>query len=343
MIRDLENCDFLRRCQFCGFTAKTKIFTKNTQSYLSPVNMQKHAWFSTILLSTSQILTANSQEFAMLRQISEMFEERRQYNEQKHDSNNKTDTLAAFQARNSGRRGNGGRDSGERKVVEMFVSFSAIQNYGCWCAFEGLLPIRGPAQDPIDEFCRKLVQNYDCAKMDFGETCTLETEYVDVMAEVSNPFGKHQDYAWVAIKKWDFQKMTFLPYFLSFSNVILVYFALCSAKNTNPCAAASCAIDADFMRSVFNWLNSNSLSRDLSGYYGFTGDACRMKPEKPEKDDEEQFYGERPNKKETCCGEFPNRQIFMKRLNKKCCGESTYNTDLYDCCDDKSIQLIGTC
>ena len=161
------------------------------------VNMQKLAGL--VLVASSHI--ARCQEFAMLRQISEMFEERREFaDEHAKQPTNETDTLAMFQARNSGR-GKGNRDSGERKVVEMFVSFSAIQNYGCWCAFEGLLPIRGPAQDPIDTFCQKLVQNYDCARMDYGETCGLETPYTDVMATVPNPFGKHQDYAGVAIKK----------------------------------------------------------------------------------------------------------------------------------------------
>lgn len=91
------------------------------------------------------------------------------------------------------------------------------------------------------------------------------------------------------------------------------------------------------------YLNSNALSRELSGYYGFTGDACTLKPEKAETDDEEKFYGTRPNKRETCCGEFPNRNVFMKRLNKKCCGTTTYNTDMYECCGDSSIQMIGAC
>ena len=109
--------------------------------------MQKLAGL--VLVASSHI--AKCQEFAMLRQISEMFEDRREFaNEHAKQPTNETDTLVDWELRSSGRKGN--RDSGERKVVEMFVSFSAIQNYGCWCAFEGLLPIRGPAQDPIDTF-----------------------------------------------------------------------------------------------------------------------------------------------------------------------------------------------
>lgn len=49
-----------------------------------------------------------------------------------------------------------------------------------------------------------------------------------------------------------------------FSNVILVYLSLCQKHNKDPCAAASCAIDADFMRSVFNYSASTFSDKSVN-------------------------------------------------------------------------------
>merc|ERR1711879_357946 len=279
------------------------------------------------LLVLSQV--ARAQEFSLLRRISELFEQPQDFF---NEETNVTQPIIGFEARRGGGRQPPKKKS--QKMLNMFVSFSLVTEYGCWCNFMDRLPYRGTPQDDLDRFCQKRVQNFDCLAMDYGESCSVQSDYVDVMKKLPNPFGPKQDYVTHCTK----------------------------ANKNNPCGAMACAIDADFMRSVFNYLNRYQVSRHLMAMNDFTGEVCKIVPAKTDNsadrmvdvdyDEADQSYKsdgdrngrkDRPVKRETCCGEYPNRSIFMKRVNKKCCGVTTYNTDMYDCCADNSIQLIGAC
>lgn len=137
-----------------------------------------------------------------------------------------------MQGRNSKGGSRGLRD--DRKVIEMFT-MTAIQNYGCWCAFDGLLPIKGTPQDPADEYCHKWHASYDCITHDHGVNCSYEVPYNDVLVTLPSPFDNQLD-----------------------------YFEVCQTANSeDACAAHACTIDADFMRSIFNYLSSNSLNAGI--------------------------------------------------------------------------------
>jgi len=229
-------------------------------------------------------------------------------------------------------------EASDRKIIELFT-MSSLQNYGCWCRFNTYTPHRGTTMDILDQYCRIFFLNYDCMVNDFGQSCDVSyTEnYNDTITTASDPFNPATDYA-----------------------------AICAAANPNDaCLASACTVDADFVRSVFNYLSQNSMDMTYSGFFGFDGTdgSCTrlatiaptsVPPAPP------QIFTQAPSsvgtgtpgsgvKKVDCCGDYPTRYPFHTQGgNVACCDSAvtTYNVNIMDCCNNTtpgSVALIGSC
>ena len=223
----------------------------------------------------------------------------------------------------------------DRKIMELFT-ISSVANYGCWCRFNMYKPYKGPAQDTVDEACEQWHKNYDCLHVDYSTNtpfcrCGEDTEYVDVITKVQDPFLLTTDYA-----------------------------AECATENAgDDCAINACHVDAVFIRHIVNHLSTSTLNMTLSGWYGFDGSACRTAsamvgttgapgmattgaPGVVTTDPA--ATTQTPMAATDCCGSYPER--FPYKLNngaRACCVDTTYNVNILECCPNNALNLIGTC
>merc|ERR1712178_54259 len=136
------------------------------------------------------------------------------------------------------------------------------------------------------------------------------------------------------------------------------YVAECGSRNPgDTCAATACAVDANFIRGVVNYLAFNSLNQTLNGFLGFDGEVCGVRQHtgttaNPEMFTTDASTTEAPNAQTTittltapipshdCCGQYPQRFPFQTQNGGRACCESvngngvTYSTSFLECCAD---------
>merc|ERR1711912_5694 len=216
----------------------------------------------------------------------------------------------------------------DRKIIELFT-MSSLQNYGCWCRFNTYSPFRGPTMNDLDQYCRVFYLNYDCLVNDFGQSCDVSyTEnYNDTITNIFAPFDPATD-----------------------------YLAECQALNSNDaCLASACAVDADFVRSVFNFLADNQMDMTYSGFFGFDGsDGSCVSQHVGTTAVVPPVFTQAPVTAQPgvtsppitdCCGTYPTRYPFhTQNGNVRCCDNAgaTYNQNVMECCGS-SVALIGAC
>jgi len=221
----------------------------------------------------------------------------------------------------------------DRKIIELFT-ISSVANYGCWCRFGQYRPYKGPSQDTVDDACKQWYQNYDCLNVDFnadGTTpCNMDTDYVDVITTINQPFDMATDYA-----------------------------TQCDVANgVGTCASEACHVDAVFIRNVVLFLADNTLNMTLSGWYGFDGSICTgatsgattLAPPVPATTLNAPTTAAAattltvPQPAVQCCGAYPNRYPYrVQNGNRGCCVDTTYNTMVLECCPSNVLQPVGTC
>merc|ERR1712045_1078909 len=221
----------------------------------------------------------------------------------------------------------------DRKIIELFT-ISSVANYGCWCRFGQYRPYKGPSQDTVDDACKQWYQNYDCLNVDFnadGTTpCNMDTDYVDVITTINQPFDMNTDYA-----------------------------TECDGVNgQGTCASEACHVDAVFIRNVVLFLADNTLNMTLSGWYGFDGSICTgataagttLSPPvapttlAPETTGPPETTLVAPLPATQCCGAYPNRFPYKTQNGgRQCCVDTTYNPLLLECCASGSLANLGTC
>lgn len=235
------------------------------------------------------------------------------------------------------------RSSGDdRNVMDLFT-LSNIFEYGCWCHFGDDKPARGPSMDNVDGFCKQWYDSKDCIRIDnedAGTTCDISIQYNDAIASLPFPFDPTHDYA-----------------------------ALCNAANLDAdyadadegaCARDNCAVDAYFLRDIFNHMAFNNLNHSLSVSFGFDTDyTCRgivansLMPSTAAP-----FTTAAPVAQTTamggttatpiptwqCCGSFPSRFPYKTNQGARdCCNGATFATALLECCPSGSTAVIGAC
>merc|ERR1712176_1091759 len=158
---------------------------------------------------------------------------------------------------------------------------NSLDEYGCWCYFyDNVGRGKGTPVDEIDGFCKTLGDGYQCAILDSeaaGESC--------VPWEVSYNPGTG---AGVNLRD------------------------SCNTLNSDNCARYACAVEGQFVDSLFAFLLSGSPVKP--GVKGVSGEKA-------------------------CCGAYPYRFPF-KTLDgdRACCGARTYNTQLLNCCSNGQVK-----
>merc|ERR1711981_44882 len=147
--------------------------------------------------------------------------------------------------------------------------------------------------------------------------------------------------------------------------------ALCTTANGpstewagDECAIMNCAVDAYFLRDIFNHMAFNHMNDSLSTDFGFDTSTCKNNQDRQLTDGttqvpEFEFTTEMqdaetamsvlgttvmPGATHACCSSYPNRFPYkLKGGTRDCCVDRTFNTNLMECCTNGNVQLIGTC
>ena len=111
--------------------------------------------------------------------------------------------------------------------------------------------------------------------------------------------------------------------------------SVCEIQFGDICQQKICKIEMNFARLLnikYSDLNVNVDTIHANGFDPLTDPKCSV---------EIGFESEK-----ACCGAYPNRFPYKKNAidgsRRECCGDKTYNTNLYDCCAD-GIDTIGQC
>jgi len=173
------------------------------------------------------------------------------------------------------------------------------EGYGCWCYFQD--DVGKGKSDPVDvldSICKVLHQGYECAMIDDPTCVPYDVEY------------NRPNVFWLASKD------QILPE--------------CESLNSgNQCHINACASETNFVFSVFNAANPNSVeNQHKSDGTGFDIEAnCPI------------MHGESGEK--SCCGSYPDRFPYKSFSGiRACCGMGTYDTGIQECCEEDGEKVV---
>lgn len=176
-----------------------------------------------------------------------------------------------------------------------------LDQYGCWCYFESDHGSgRGQPVDDVDKFCKTLHDGYSCIMMDsesWDDVCIpWEVEYESAIGAGG-------------LNGMSIEELR----------------SECEVKNgKNTCESMVCAVEGWFVQSFFLYsVSGGTLNPENVHENGFDSiESCPIKT------------GEYSEKE--CCGQYPERFPFKTQGGVRgCCGQRTYQSDIYSCCDDK--------
>lgn len=190
----------------------------------------------------------------------------------------------------------------DRALTE--ADMGLLVDYGCWCYFEQTAG-RGQPIDELDTYCKQLQDGYKCI---IDDTTNAGAPCVPWTQSYSSAFGSG------------------FPSGITSDNMI----SLCDTLNAaGSCAAMTCKVEGWFVQQFFLFATSggviNAANRHANGFdpnvscptTGFT------------------------QSDKACCGAFPSRYPFKTYSGARaCCGSNTYNTSMFQCCPDMSINVV---
>merc|ERR1711879_187802 len=110
----------------------------------------------------------------------------------------------------------------------------------------------------------------------------------------------------------------------------------CQERNMNDrCAERACIIEGYFVLNVFQAFFDPQQNHSLQFLHanGF---------DREEECVNKKYLGEK--REPFCCGNYPIRKPYNnKDGNKMCCGSLSYNSDVYQCCDQASEEISLAC
>ena len=190
------------------------------------------------------------------------------------------------------------------------VTMNPLTDYGCWCYFGAKhTQGRGPALDEYDAACKQLSRGYECAMMDEPACVPWEASYQpDFMTQAFALYGAASNPATIP--------------------------QTC-AQNTDECARIACIIEGTFLARVYNADDDPNVQTTLA-YKQANGFDNKDQNNCP-------VSGGRGDAEDACCGEYPDRRPYrFKTGERECCDKggiyTVYNSGLFDCCPDGSIQ-----
>merc|ERR1712178_287398 len=241
-----------------------------------------------------------------------------------------------------------------------------LNKYGCWCYFgvelgqEGMGPGRGEPVDPVDTACRALHHAYDCVVMDIDDEGGWH-HHIEVLQ--SNPAlpeaQRHQAGFHEECEPWT---VSYIPaYYTNEINQLGIYGACESlnepnvfqGKDNDPlrgigavnsvfspgfgrCATLACSVEAKFVESIV--LLQQIYVADMPQYshsQGFDHESTCRPP---------QLNAVAPEA--LCCGNYPDRYRYHTITSagpRDCCGQVTYDSSLFTCCNEATSEFDSAC
>ena len=191
--------------------------------------------------------------------------------------------------------------------------FARYCYYGCWClpdlSHADLTPKFGVPIDPIDSSCKHQSQCYDCAKMDHGDECISdEVAYkYELVADPTDP----DNHLKKTINCLDDPN-----------------------KARRSCNRAICECDkklAEDLRTNYGfWVEGHHQEQG-----GFDTSVCQPDPKSSPGSGTLE-----------CCGKNDGVRLPFRTGEfgqRGCCGSTTFDSTLQECCSDDDVRFIGAC
>jgi hypothetical protein len=243
-----------------------------------------------------------------------------------------------------------------------------LNGYGCWCYFDSDLdplaagrpgPGRGKTVDPVDNACKILHQAYDCIIMDI-EAMGGWTNHQKVLASDAGLTNEQRLAAGHETEciPWT---QAMLPA-IATSDANGIYSACLELNQPNVfqgleneplqgigamhpnlfhvgfgrCATLACAVEGTFSDTI-KTLQQSVLARiDEFGHEeGFDPDTECLVADVHNNAEEPQ-----------CCGVYPSRYKYHPKNKwgeRGCCGQSVFDSNLFECCDEATSVFDTTC
>lgn len=226
-------------------------------------------------------------------------------------------------------------------------SMLAINGYGCWCYMEAddMHLGRGTPVDPIDQFCRYLIEGYACAKWDADN----EGDDDCVPWEVTYNAGVS------------------LGGFYSDSDPTALLVNACNNNNEGDnCKIRACIIEGfmitNIVDSFFKNIRVIEANRHINGFDPTANNSCKVKKwpaPTPGPTTPPSGGGYGPPTSTTaappggknlmspdaeCCGDYPIRAPFHPNKGLRgCCGNKSYDREMMQCCNSAGYQIKPFC
>ena len=213
-----------------------------------------------------------------------------------------------------------------------FRRVSRLFAYGCWCLPRGGALFdtgKGEPVDNIDDQCYKMSKCEACLQLDFGLTCDPTSK--GYRFEGFNGPGVNAG------------------------------FKCLDPEGT--CARAICECDVNLANNVFEYLETDyvrkysnkedpvrhsfeencQLPSKSQRMLSDSSDSSGSQKQETTTMSNRSILGFVKNKRDGCCGNYPNRVPFDSRMGKRqCCGTKTYMVEKLECCNDELVAL-GQC
>ena len=177
--------------------------------------------------------------------------------------------------------------------------FEDLQQYGCWCNFVEGRAHGGHPVNDIDQMCKTLFDGYSCSGIDSEDSC--KPYQVDYVSGFNSQ---------------------------SFFNTAEMLKLACEQNNDNDCATTACITEGNFVRDII-------LEVIVNGYFDVSKKHANGFDVNVECNHKTGTHAQR-----VCCGEYPNRFPYNSKDGVKgCCGQNVYDTAMFECCQDGSVQF----
>lgn len=233
-----------------------------------------------------------------------------------------------------------------------------INGYGCWCYFEkdDIHKGKGEPVDEIDQFCRYLLEGYQCSHMDFEN----ESSENNLTITESN-----RCYPWLI----NYNAGVDIGNYYNGADPKDILVGNCKERNPdNSCAERSCIIEGYLVMNIVDaFFQGIKVDDSLRHSNGFEVEKRCKKPkphnpfptEDPNNPDNGGNGNDGSNNGNTtpplgdgkniksgdlaCCGEYPIRAPYNTE-HRGCCGLKSYNAYMMECCNNLgSYEIKTTC
>lgn len=222
-----------------------------------------------------------------------------------------------------------------------------LNNYGCWCGFgEKMKKGKGKPVDNYDRKCKELKLAYDCVEIDVGVEFDIEVRNTFINAKANKIsytleeqieksreiylkyYGNHTHCVpWEVPYKYksESQPGTSVKNNHQSTDYII---KTCTELNDNLCATNTCIVEVNFINELMTFTEGKIFKM-------YEEDRLDSKFNREKKFDHSSECVNIGNNRSdrVCCGP-KNKRFPIHTDTKACCGVTSYNLSMKDCCED---------